>query len=263
MPGSRPHPTRPARATAAPGFTLVELLTVIVIISILMAITMTVSKGIQTRQTMTKATSEMSALCAALDQFKTKYGEYPPADNTQGSYSPYAEQNLVLALTGRARWTHYAQGALKWEYVTMDHQLNDSSVPPGSTSKYTWGIAFIDAAKYTIDQDSGSPSGYNAQGIIHDPWWDGLLADNGYLYRYKTTADILNPATRAWQAVGFLLVSRGPDQQPQDGNSNFDGHWKAVNGQPQNTGILDPAYSDPNTNPQLADNIIMGTAATP
>jgi prepilin-type N-terminal cleavage/methylation domain-containing protein len=264
--GSTPTPavtlrkTRLARLRRNAGFTLVELLTVMVIISILAAITMGISKLIHTRQDMTKAIGEMDMIANALEEFKNTYGDYPPMDNDNGSGSPYAEQNLLAAITGHARWSRDPLGNPKWEMVSMAKKLNDGSALP--LGKYTWGKAYVELSRLTVDVDPSTDSGIKDGAVIHDPWWQtGETKDSAYLYRYKSKTDKATPSTATWQAISFLLVSRGPDGEPQDPESNF--VWKTVNKKASYSGILSDNYSDPSTNPTLADNLVRGTANLP
>jgi prepilin-type N-terminal cleavage/methylation domain-containing protein len=236
------------------GFTLVELLTVIVIISILAAITMSVSNLVIRKQTMAKASTEMDTLKTNLLLFKDDWGEYPPMDNDQGSGSPYAEQNLLMAMTGHARWLHDpSNGQAKWEIVSMAQTMNDQSVLPFG-EKYNWGKPYISVDNFTVDKDTTTPTGIKDGAMLRDPWWDGDPQNNAYLYRYKVRNDLVDPANRNWQASSPVLVSRGPDGLPTDADSNF--VWKSVNKKSQLTGILTDDYNDPTVNPPLADNLV-------
>jgi prepilin-type N-terminal cleavage/methylation domain-containing protein len=231
-----------------PGFTLVELLTVIVIISILAAITMSVSNIVIRKQYMSKASAEMNTIMTALQQFKAQWGDYPPMDNDQGTGSPYAEENLLMALTGHARWVHDpSSGQLKWETVSMTKEMNDQTTLPFG-EKYNWGQPYIEVDKFTVDKDTTTASGIKDQATLLDPW------NNPYLYRYKIRNDLVDATNRNWQAASPCLVSRGPDGLPDTAEENF--VWKSVNKKSQNTGILTDDYNDPSSNPDLADNLV-------
>ncbi len=70
-----------------PGFTLIELLVVISIMAILAAFTLSVTGGIKRRQWVNTATAELTQIQSALDDYKAKYGVYPPSNaNPSGTY---------------------------------------------------------------------------------------------------------------------------------------------------------------------------------
>ncbi len=232
-----------------PGFTLVELLTVIVIMVILATITMSISKLVLRRESLSRATAEMDSIMTALKAFQRDNGDYPPMDNNTGSGSPYSEQNLLAALTGHARWIKDPVGGhAKWEVVDLTVQLNDGSTLPFG-EKYTWGHSYIELEKFNIsDRDMSTASSLKTTSVLNDPW------DNPYLYRYITVKDTYTPASRNWQTSSPVLVSRGPDGQPLVADDNF--IWKSVNNHTQDSGILSDDYNDPTKNPLLRDNLV-------
>lgn len=72
---TRPTPQNRPRA----GFTLVELLIVIVIIGILVALIVPAIMGAVRVANNARVTAEINNFAAALEQFKSKYGDYPPS----------------------------------------------------------------------------------------------------------------------------------------------------------------------------------------
>jgi prepilin-type N-terminal cleavage/methylation domain-containing protein len=81
--GVRPDDSRqPGRQ----GFTLIELLVVISIMAILAGFTLSVVGGIKRKQWVNTATAEMTQIQSALDDYKAKYGVYPPSN--ANSYTP-------------------------------------------------------------------------------------------------------------------------------------------------------------------------------
>ncbi len=255
---SRPHPTRRGHAA---GFTLVELLTVIVIIAILAALTLNISKLVLRRQTEAKARSEMLTITTDLETFKVENPEYPPMDSDEGSGSPYAERNLIKALTGHARWTtNKASGQPIWETVPMGRRWADGgTVSGGNGEKYLWGHEYIELAKFTYDKDDATESHVSNNAVLYDPWWSGEEGKNAYLYRYKTISDVTNPNPNArnWQSRQYILISRGSDGLPEAADDNF--LWKPVNGHTLNSGFMIDGYGDPSAHPGLADNLVMGS----
>jgi len=74
------------------GFTIVELLIVIVVIGILAAITVVAYSGIQQRARDTQRVSDMSTLLKLLESYKTLNGVYPTATGDVGN-SGYEQSN--------------------------------------------------------------------------------------------------------------------------------------------------------------------------
>lgn len=70
-----------------PGFTIVELLVVIVVIGILAAITIVAYNGFQVRARDTQRASDAASILKALDAYKAIHGTYPAATSTSGGGS--------------------------------------------------------------------------------------------------------------------------------------------------------------------------------
>ncbi len=82
----RPH--APRRRT---GFTLIELMVVVVILALLIALLLPAINAAIGRARDATVTAEVNALAQALADFKNQYGEYPPSRIIlceNGSYSP-------------------------------------------------------------------------------------------------------------------------------------------------------------------------------
>ena len=63
----------------AHGFTIVEILIVIVVIGILASITIVAYNGVQDRASITRSLSDLSTIRKGLEIYKSTYGNYPAA----------------------------------------------------------------------------------------------------------------------------------------------------------------------------------------
>jgi prepilin-type N-terminal cleavage/methylation domain-containing protein len=76
------------------GFTIVELLIVIVVIAILAAITIVAYNGIQTRARDTQRVADMNSIVKALELYKAQNGQYPAAvGNSAGGWEISSNTN--------------------------------------------------------------------------------------------------------------------------------------------------------------------------
>lgn len=190
------------RSTSA--FTLIELLVVISIIAILAGITFGISSAVQDSQARSRAKAEISILSQALDQFKSKNGDFPWTTSGYTSSDDSVTQNngeeLFLALAG---WKHFKKGAT----VTFDTKL-PSDVPSRGPE------AYIEPLKLTYAEVSDLRNGiieeYNPplenlntvapEGhVFVDPW------GNPYVYVYQKEAG------SGWDNFGYVLYSKGED----------------------------------------------------
>jgi prepilin-type N-terminal cleavage/methylation domain-containing protein len=84
------------------GFTLIELMVVIVILAILAALVTRAVMGAITKAKETAIELELDQLAGAIESYKAKYGSYPPFDYSTGSNQPTALQKHVQSLFPRA-----------------------------------------------------------------------------------------------------------------------------------------------------------------
>lgn len=101
------QPTRATRRASLRGFTLVELLVVMVVIGILASLTIGGFKYAQESSARNRTVSAHGAIRAALEQYKEKFGEYPEAENPEEtlpigskSYRAGGAHMLYQAITG-------------------------------------------------------------------------------------------------------------------------------------------------------------------
>lgn len=172
------------------GFTLIELLVVIAIILILAGITFGISRGVQNAQARAKAKAELAIIAQALEQFKSKYGDYPWAAGAPGSIDANGDQ-LFNALGGYMKFDTSGTGGPKFD--PKDSDEIPSTGPDG----------FLDYTKVGVNKDVDQlPSDATqvpSEFRFVDPW------GNAYVYAYRQD----NGAT--WENFGYVLYSRGPD----------------------------------------------------
>jgi prepilin-type N-terminal cleavage/methylation domain-containing protein len=101
---TRPTPQRcsPARSAVRGGFTMIELLMVIIIIGVLIALLLPAIMGAMKTARNAAVSSEINQLAQALESFKSRYGDYPPSRvllEESGNYSQYIGSNQALSAT--------------------------------------------------------------------------------------------------------------------------------------------------------------------
>lgn len=112
------------------GFTIVELLIVIVVIAILAAISVVAFNGVQDRTYATKAASAIDGFVKTLEMYRTDHGEYPAAES-----SAYACVGTVQAYSETA---DFDEGVCSSYGDQVDESLNQklksyvTNIPDGS-----------------------------------------------------------------------------------------------------------------------------------
>ncbi len=205
-------PHRHALSKRQQGFTLIELLMVIAVILILAGITFGISRGVQNAQARTKARAELATISQAIEQFKSRYGDYPWHDSNDSDYpkpsKPYHNEvpsvMLLYALTGRLVMERQTNGEIVIRKVA--DSLDNSNVKKNPK--------FLDHTKLSV---SGSDSAPEA---LLDPWGNPYI----YLYKWENTPG-------DWDVFGFHLYSTGPN--------GFDAHTAIKSEIPdKDTGVL-------------------------
>lgn len=182
------------------GFTLIELLMVIAVILILIGITYGITRGVLSAQGRAQARSELAAIAQALENYKSKNGDYPWATTT----------NVTVSTPGKAPAAVKNASAEMFKTLVGWQAVDGTEV--GGTPSY--GNVAFRKSKPVIDVTAMNlstawPTGTtevapiatgNTAVYLIDPW------GNPYIYLYK------NPgASSTWERFGYILFSCGPD----------------------------------------------------
>ena len=198
---------------------------VIAVIGILAGITFGISGGVQNARARTQAKAELAALSQALEQFKSRNGDYPwvsgdPAD---------AEDNGKLLFQALVGWMEFTRSG-----VVTTFQAKTVAPPTGAAyvdiSKLTY-VNLTQTDDYNPEIDlSASPTNY----VFLDPW------GKPYVYAYGRTG-----AGNTWEVFGYHLYSTGADESQL--SSVVDA----------STGVMDSDFRESGSG-ENADNIYAG-----
>lgn len=167
------------------GFTLMELMAVLVIIGILFGIIFTGASYLFSAQEDKKAKAEVESIALALKQFHSEHGDYPIAS---GSVSE--EQRGKILFMSLSGWLDVSGDEI-------EKDLRGKSFLPSDS--YALGKADgndIENVTLTGDQLLGD-IGKDEEIFLIDPW------STAYVYEYP----------RSDGHTGYLLYSKGPDGQ--------------------------------------------------
>lgn len=199
----RPASARAARARA--GFTLIELMAVLVILALLMVILVTQFTNIlgSSKESMTKV--DLQHLQEAIHQYESEYGDYPPSSFTAAMGTPPNTTNvgsecLVVALYSK-RFAGGGGGFENRMLVNTDADASRTKLTDFETLdlfelKDQWDnpIAYLHRADY------GTPQVY----VSFDP-------ESGEELSTSVRA-LQNPDTKLfYRSDSFQLISAGPD----------------------------------------------------
>ncbi|MBL6920355.1 MAG: prepilin-type N-terminal cleavage/methylation domain-containing protein [Puniceicoccaceae bacterium] len=165
------------------GFTLIELLMVIAVILILAGITFGISRGVQNAQARTKAKAELATISQAIEQFKSRYGDYPWHQGGGGD-STDNNKMLLYALTGRM---------VLADPSPTDNTTEIAAIEITDEAQIDKNPKFLDDSKF-----STTKIGQSSTNLL-DPW------GNPYIYWYKW-----DNSPDAWDVFGYHLYSTGP-----------------------------------------------------
>jgi prepilin-type N-terminal cleavage/methylation domain-containing protein len=173
-----PHRHSPSKRQQ--GFTLIELLMVIAVILILAGITFGISRGVQNAQARAKAKAELATISLAIEQFKSRYGDYPW--HKQGEVD--TNKTLLFALTGRL---------VLGDPDPQDSKNETKALIIDTQNQIDANPKFLDDTKFSTSLINGETTN------LLDPW------GQPYIYWYKWDNE-----SNDWDVFGFHLYSTGP-----------------------------------------------------
>jgi len=134
------------RSRNSKGFTIVELLIVIVVIAILAAISIVAYNGIQTRAENSKTVAAVSAWAKAIQLYKVDNGTYPVIASCLGSTSTYTG-----SYSGRC-WAPETNGTwvVKPGLATIMAEYIKSAPEPSTKNVHTESTQYRGAMYYHI-----------------------------------------------------------------------------------------------------------------
>ena len=123
------------------AFTLIELLVVIAIMGVIAGFTIPVLKSVKAAQQKKVARAELEHLQTALENYKAKYGAYPPSNQkAAGVYTPPIYGSMLSQLYYELAGTTISSG----NFVTLD---GSASIPVASVNT-AYGVGgFVNCTK--------------------------------------------------------------------------------------------------------------------
>jgi prepilin-type N-terminal cleavage/methylation domain-containing protein len=196
------------------GFTLIELLMVIAVILILAGITFGISRGVQNAQARAQAKAELATISQAIEQFKSRYGDYPWHMSGGGFPGGEDDTNIMLtyALTGRLKLEPDSNQGGQIRAVKIADSMDNEDVIRNPK--------FIDITKFSTTGTDDNPQ------MILDPW------GNPYKYWYKWDNN-----TAEWDIFGYHLYSTGP--KGASAHTALKGEMES-----ETSGVLKPGFRD-------------------
>lgn len=180
---------------------------VIAVILILAGITFGISRGVQNAQARAKAKAELAVIAQALEQFKSRYGDYPWHSSADSFPGGEDDTNVMLtyALTGRLKLERDQNNSGEIRAVKVADSMDSPDIENNPS--------FIDITRFTTSGTDETPL------MILDPW------GNPYKYWYKW-----DNSPEDWDVFGYHLYSSGPK-----GNSAHNALKGKIN---ETTGVL-------------------------
>ncbi len=112
------------------GFTIVELLIVVVVIAILASITIIAYNGIQSRARDTARIDKVKAISKAIELYRVDNGQYPPIQDGSGSESTCGSQT--------ENWGHCDRNQILATYIAPYLKLDPTSISSATVGSYEY-----------------------------------------------------------------------------------------------------------------------------
>ena len=197
--------SRQPRRGDSESFTLIELLLCMAIVAILVGLTFAAVSALYSKANRSRATSEITAMGAALEGYKTDNGIYPPSDGavllTNTPYSAYDgtslpyqtnSQALYQALSGQTNFSDaHASGVktyMTFKTIQLGNVNSAGSWSANSTYiKDPWGYSYGYSTGPSVSTTAATNSPYAGAGFF-DLWSTG----NSLVAKVNTNAWISN-----------------------------------------------------------------------
>ena len=205
------------KTTDRAGFTLLELMAVVVILGILIGLLVTALGGAEESAKVRMTKVSMSQLSAAIDSYERKFGSYPPSTLSEAAGGANAVNVGVEALVA-ALWSNGWEGGGDLdpdELVNLDADSSKKQItdfPDRQLFEFAdqWGNPIA----YFHNRDYERPQRYT----VEDQETGEVLDDEVKAFKNPTTR-------RFYQHNKFQLISAGPDGRfvtDEDNVTTFD-----------------------------------------
>ena len=189
------------------GFTIVELLVVIVVIGILAAITIISYSGISQKAIVAALQSDLDNASKKLKMYYTLYGSYPTAlDASNCPTVPTADTNYCLPISG-SNTINYNGNASSFSLVetngTTYYKTTNNSSPTAATN-LDYGLV----GYYTFNGNAIDSSGNGLSGTVNGATLttgQGGAANTAYSFNGTNNTITMPPAGSDIQSISFWL----------------------------------------------------------
>ena len=165
-PGRRGPALSERRKGRVEGFTLIELMVVIVIIAILMAIAIGVVQGIVSRARTARTEGLIHLLTKACDDYRLDFDQYPPGQDSRALHQALGSPRKVILVHGQDNEITTTKGPIIEFRAGMLERGAPSLQPPPAS-------AIVDA--WDQELHYMRPGVHNKKGV--DIWSDGPKRD--------------------------------------------------------------------------------------